>query len=90
MFTAALDHEEARLPVQQQLKAAQKHLLASVEQLFAHHQAELAPDLPESAARDCFAMAKALVEMEAGVLKKPPAALEERIVRALLGYLTLR
>ena len=88
VFAAALDHEEARLPVQKQLRAAQGRLLASVVQLFAHHQAELAPTLPESSARDCFAITKALVEMEAGVLKKPPADLEARIVRALLGYLT--
>lgn len=88
VFAAALDHEEARLPVQKQLRAAQERLLTSVTQLLAHHQKELATDLPESAARDCFAMTKALVEMEAGVLKKPPADLEDRIVRALRGYLT--
>jgi AcrR family transcriptional regulator len=90
VFAAALDHEEARLPVQKQLRAAQERLLASVLQLFAHHQKELATDLPESAARDCFAITKALVEMEAGVLRKPPADLDGRIVRALLGYLTQR
>ena len=88
VLASALDHEEARLPVQKQLRAAQGRLLASVVQLFAHHQSELAPTLPESSARDCFAITKALVEMEAGVLKKPPADLEARIVRALLGYLT--
>lgn len=88
VFAAALDHEEARLPVQKQLRAAQQRLLTSTLELFAHHQAELAADLPESCARDCFAITKALVEMEAGVLKNPPTDLEARIVRALLGYLT--
>ena len=88
VLAAALDHEEARLPVQKQLRAAQERLLTSVMQLFALHQTELAPELPQSSARDCFAITKALVEMEAGILKKPPADLEARIVRALLGYLT--
>ena len=86
VLASALDHEEARLPVQKQLRAAQERLVASAKQLFAHHQAELAPALPASNARDCFAITKALVEMEAGVLKKPSADLESRIVRALLGF----
>ena len=62
--------------------------MASVTQLFALHQAELAPDLPQSSACDCFAITKELAEMEARILKKPPADLEARIVRAMLGYLT--
>ena len=70
VLAAALGHEEARLPVQYQLRAAQERLVASAKQLFAHHQAGLAPALPASNARDCFAITKALVEMEAGVLKK--------------------
>lgn len=85
MSAAALDHEEARLPLQQMLKTAQKRLLVGVQQIFAHHQAELAPDLLESAARNCIAITKALVELEAGVLKKPPADLKERTVKASMG-----
>ncbi len=87
VFAAALDHEEARLPVQKQYRAAQERVLASMLQLFAHQHAELATDLPESAARDFFAITKALVETEAGVLKKSLADLDVRIARALLGYL---
>ena len=70
VLASALDHEEARLPVQKQLRAAQERLVASLTQLLALHQAELAPHLPDSSPRDCFAITKALVEMEAGVLKK--------------------
>jgi AcrR family transcriptional regulator len=90
ILAAALDHEEARLPVQNQIRATQERLLQSVSELFAHHQNELATDLPESCVRDCFTMTKALVEMEAGVNANPPADLEKRIVRALLGYLTVQ
>ena len=89
-LAAALDHEEARLPVQNQLKASQKRLLESVAGLFKHHQKELATDLPESCLRDCFTITKSLVEMEAGVSVNPPADLEKRIVRALMGYLTFQ
>ena len=62
--------------------------MASVKQLFALHQAELAPELPQSSARDCFAITKALVDLETGILKKLPTDLEAQIVRALQGYLT--
>ena len=44
--------------------------------------------LPAAAARDCLVITKALVEADAGVSHKPPPDLKDRIVRALLGYLT--
>ena len=89
LLAAALDHEEMRLPLQGRLKAAHERILAHVAGLLARHAPELAPDLPAAAARDCLSITKALVEADAGVAHKPPPDLEERIVRALTGYLTV-
>ena len=89
VFAAALDHEEKRLPIQDQLQAFGAHMLALVSSLLARHAAELAPDLPSAAAADCMAITKALVEADAEQALKPAPDLEDRIVRALQGYLTV-
>jgi AcrR family transcriptional regulator len=88
VFAAALDHEEKRLPIAARLRASEGRMLASVAQLLGRYSAELAPGLGESAARDCMVITKALVEADAGVARQPPAGLEDRVLRALIGYLT--
>lgn len=88
VLATALDHEEQRLPLQPRLRAAEQRLLASVQTLLDRHRAELAPALPTAAARDCLVICKALVEADAGAARRPPADLEARVLRALLGYLT--
>ena len=87
VFAAALDHEEKRLPIQDRLQAFGETMLGLVSALLDRHANELAPDLPPAAAADCMAITKALVEADAGQAKQPAADLEDRIVRALLGYL---
>lgn len=88
LLAAALDYEEKRLPVQKLLLQTESRLLASVGALLQSHHAELAKELPEAAARDCLVIAKALVEAEAHLRRKPPPDLDRRVVRALMGYLT--
>jgi AcrR family transcriptional regulator len=90
LLAAALDHEEKRLPLQKQLAQAENRLLDSVTTLLHSHRTELAKDLPDGAAQDCLVITKALVEAQASVGRKPPADLDRRVVRALMGYLTWR
>lgn len=87
LLAAALDHEEARLPLAETLAPIEARLVTSVNTLVRRHHAELAPDLPASAAQDCLAIAKTLVETSLG--RVPVTDLEARITRALLGYLTV-
>ena len=90
LLAAALDHEEKRLPVQHLLAQSDIKLLDCVGLMLQRHRAELAPLLPASAACDCLVLAKALVEADVGRLQVAPADLAQRIVRALIGYLTWR
>lgn len=90
LLAAALDHEERRLPVQKVVGDAERRMLACVASLLRRHGAELAPGSPESAARDCLVITKALVEADSAHALRPPADLGARIVRALMGYLGWR
>jgi AcrR family transcriptional regulator len=89
VLAAALDHEEKRLPIRDRLEAFSATLLAMVTTLLERHAHEMAPDLPGAAAADCLTITKALVEADAELGRQPASDLEGRIVRALLGYLTL-
>ena len=89
VLAAALDHEEKRLPIRDHLQAYGATLLSLVDKLLQRHVDELAPGLPPAAAADCLTLTKALVEADAEQGRQPAADLENRIVRALLGYLTL-
>jgi AcrR family transcriptional regulator len=88
LLAAALDYEEKRLPVQKQLLLAEKRILDCITVLFQKHQLQLAISSPEVAAQDCLVITKALIEVQSGSAKKPPPDLNQRIVRALMGYLT--
>jgi AcrR family transcriptional regulator len=90
LLAAALDHEERRLPVQEVVSKAERRMLACVAVLLQRHRAELASDLATTAARDCMVIAKSLVEADSAMARRPPADLADRIVRALMGYLTWR
>lgn len=90
VLAAALDHEEKRLPLDEMLQNAQAALVQALCALLAPHRAALAPDLPASAARDCLVITRALVESAAERAREPPRDLQARIVRALLGYLTVK
>jgi AcrR family transcriptional regulator len=89
VLAAALDHEEKRLPINDRLQAFGATLLELVSTLLARHASELPAPLPDAAAADCIVITKALVEADAEQGRAPAPDLEQRIVRALLGYLTL-
>jgi AcrR family transcriptional regulator len=89
LLAAALDHEERRLPVQRAVGHAERRILFSIEALLERHLAVLSSTLPSAAARDCLVITKSLVEADSASAKRPPPDLEDRIVRALLGYLTV-
>lgn len=89
LLAAALDHEERRLPVAEHLAAGEARMLDSVERLLARYRDDLSPDLSPDAARDCFIIAKALVDESGLIATEPPPDLENRLVRALCGYLTV-
>ena len=88
LLTAAIDHEEQRLPAQQAVGAAERRNLLSIETLLQRHHAVLTVAPPDAAARDCLVIAKALVEADSAFAKRPSPDLEDRIVRALSGCLT--
>lgn len=87
LLAAALDHEEQRLPLGNRLRRTESRILRAIGRLLARHRASLDPHLPREAARDCFALTRALVEADVGRRRSPPPGLDARIVRALLGYL---
>jgi AcrR family transcriptional regulator len=83
LLAAALDSEEARLPVAPILQAAEARIRAAVARLAARHRH---PD-PATAARHLFVITKALVEADIGDSAGPPPDLADRLHRTLAGYL---
>lgn len=88
-LAAVLDLEERRLPVESLLAEAEARILAAVGRLLVRHRRVLPHDLTSDAARDCLAIAKALVESEIATGRGAPPNLEARVLRALTGYLTI-
>ena len=87
ILAAALDHEEARLPLGARLRAYEQRIGAAVMTLLQRHAAELgAPPRPRDV-QDIFVIAKAMIEADAAAGRTPSADLRDRVVRALLGYL---
>jgi AcrR family transcriptional regulator len=90
IYAAAIDHEERRLPITLQARQADRRFAAAAQALIARHRDEISPTLPAGAPQDLPAIARAIVEADSQSGRKPPADLQARIVRALLGYLTLQ
>jgi AcrR family transcriptional regulator len=82
-LAAALDAEEARLPVKPLVASAEQRLHAAVAKVAARHGH---PD-PAVAARDLLLITKALVEADMGAADGPAPDLVARLHRALTGYL---
>ncbi len=87
VLAAALDHEEQRLPVEEILAASQSRILNAVQRVLAEHQS-LAGVALSTAAVDCLAIAKGIIEAQAAQAQPDLDALRQRLLRALLGYLT--
>ena len=90
MLAAALDHEEARLPLGPRLREYENRIGVAVMTLLQRHAAELtAPPQPRDV-QDIFVIAKAMIEADALAGRTPSADLRDRVTRALLGYLKTR
>lgn len=84
-LAAALDYEERRLPLAHLLDASAAAIGRHVVDVLRRHAREIAvPDLAIAAA-DIRAMAQALIDANPEV---SPPDIEDRVVRAALGYLT--
>jgi AcrR family transcriptional regulator len=90
LLAAALDHEERRLPMQQEEARTFARITRALDSLLAAHRPALPPELPACAGFDCLLIAKALVESNSSLDPQLSPDLEGRIFRALSGYLTVR
>lgn len=89
LLAAALDHEERRLPVQARLREGQLRMLTAVRAVLRRHARQISRPATDATARDCLPIAKALIEADAESGAALAAALRERVVLALLGYLVI-
>ncbi len=87
LFAAALDHEERRLPLQRVLRASEQRIAGSVTELLSRHARKLRVAADTTVAGDCLTIAKAMVDAAGASSARPPANLQQRVERALLGYL---
>jgi AcrR family transcriptional regulator len=85
-----LDFAEARMDMGEDIARRQAAVLAHVEGFLARHRERLAMEDIPTAAVDCMAIARGLIDTASeGELPSAPV-LEARVVRALSGYLTWR
>lgn len=88
IFAAALDHEERRLPIGSRMRSHDQRLGAAVMAFLVMHRSVLPPErVAGESAKDLLLITRALVEADSQVTTKPPADLDGRLVRALMGYL---
>jgi hypothetical protein len=87
LLAAALDHEEARLPLGPRLREHEQRIGVAVTTLLQRHASELAEPPRPIHVQDILVIAKAMIEADAMAGRTPPADLRERVARALLGYL---
>jgi AcrR family transcriptional regulator len=85
-YAAALDHAEQRLPVEALIMTSQRRIVSTLQKFL---ECAWEGTLPPMAAADSLAIAKALIEAEAGRPEPNIGALRQRVVRALLGYLRM-
>jgi AcrR family transcriptional regulator len=81
VFSSALDHEEERLPIREELQAFQFRIVSAVAALLGKHCAAHAPAARLQVAKDCVVICKALVDAEGE--KRPGKAFEARLVATL-------
>lgn len=82
-----LDYLEATLGADEALAAADERIVGSVEALLHAHAGELARPPTTVVARDMLWIAKGMIDGASLAGESDGAAVEPRVVRALLGYL---
>jgi AcrR family transcriptional regulator len=90
LLAAAIDHEEKRLPLESVLAPYRARIISAIGEVAAQHHQAMSPSLPETAAQDCLAIAKALVESEVAAKPVSRKALVARVTHAIMGYLTFQ
>jgi AcrR family transcriptional regulator len=86
-YSAALDHEEQRLPLQAIIGPSQARIANAIWKMLKMHRNVIASAVSKSAAADCLTITKALVEAETQHTKPDLVVLKRRVLRALHGYL---
>lgn len=87
LLAAAIDHEEARLPVQGEIDGYLDGAGAALRAVFARYPAELVNVDPARAARTLPALVRSVVDSWANLDPPQPHIAEEEAVRAVCGYL---
>jgi AcrR family transcriptional regulator len=87
LLAAAIDHEEARLPVQDEIDGYLDGAGAALRAVFARYPAELVNVDPDRAARTLPALVRSVVDSWANLDPPQPQVAEEEAVRAVCGYL---
>jgi AcrR family transcriptional regulator len=87
LLAAAIDHEEARLPVQGEIDGYLDGAGAALRAVFARYPADLVDIDPDRAARTLPALVRSVVDSWANLDPPQPHTGEEEAVRAVCGYL---
>jgi AcrR family transcriptional regulator len=86
-YSAALDHEELRLPLESVIGPSQARIASAIWKMLKKHRNVIASAVPKSTAADCLTITKALVEAGTQDSKPDLVLLKRRVLRALHGYL---
>lgn len=87
LLAAAIDHEEARLPVQDELDAFLNSAGEALRTLFDRYPDELTNIDPDRAARTLPVLVRSIVDCWANLDPPQPVVAEEEAIRATCGYL---
>lgn len=83
-----LDAAEEQLSLDPETRSIAADIAAAVAELLRRHVAMIVPQEPVEAAADIVAIARGLIDAAARRPPLDPRALEARVARAVLGYLT--
>jgi AcrR family transcriptional regulator len=89
LLAVAIDLEEARLPISDEIDAYLGGAGLALGKVFARYPNELAGVDPERAARTLPALVRSVVDSWANLAPPQPQVAEEEAVRAVCGYLGL-
>ena len=89
LLASAIDHEEARLPVDDLLSSYLEKAGAVVEVMLERFQHEIPATMPRTAARTLPALVRAVTDAWANLRPPQLEKAEDEAVRAVLGYLRI-